>query len=84
MSGIRQRIGVAVAQELHLEARLRPGQRQRDVVGLDPVHTHVRREDRARDDDRLVLHEAEEAEEGLGPVEIPHGDGDVIESLDQV
>jgi hypothetical protein len=52
------------------------------MFGFDAVHAHVGRELWARDNDRLVFVEPQQAEKLLGRLDISYHDGDVVEVFD--
>ena len=52
------------------------------MVGLDLVETHVRGKTLARNNDGLILLEAQQPKKALGCLEIAHADGNVIKMLD--
>ena len=57
------------------------GQHQRNMVGLDLVETHVRGKTLFRNNDGLILLEAQQAKKTLGCLEIAHADRDVIKMV---
>ena len=52
------------------------------MVGIDLVETHVRGKTLSRNNDGLILLEAQQPKKALGCLEIAHADGNVIKMLD--
>jgi hypothetical protein len=80
--GIGHGLGMAIAQQLDFGSRRRVLQDQGDMLGLDAGHAHLAREWLSGNDRGDRLFESQHPEERLGPLDVPHDDGDMIAMLE--